>query len=167
MEDNLSKFLKIAGLVLLSLLIFLIAVALLVVGLRFIFGLFGHMPWVVLFYKMVILVLPAALFINVYIYFFRITKRHSSRSARNISFFVFAVAVLTLILAYGYDLRSFITLSGRDTSAGSTVRNYLSYHTVFLSAHVLCLILIGVLQALAAPAEKDWLEKAREKEEYY
>ena len=167
MEDNLSKFLKIAGLVLLSLMAFVLAIVLIILGLRTLFGLFGHMTWVVLVYKMVILVLPAALFIMVYLLFFRVTRRHVSKWARLVSYFLFSVAILSWVYAYGTDLLGFIRKSSADISAGSTVRDYLSYNSYFLSAHVLCLILTGVLQALAAPDEKDWLEKAHQNREFH
>lgn len=167
MEDNLSKFLKIAGLTLLTGIIFLLSILLIVLGLRFFFGLFGHMAWVVLMYKMLILALPVVLFITVYVQFFRITRRHSVKMVRMFSQSIFILAGVSWLLAYAYDLRNFITASGEGIIMGQTVRDYLSFNTFFLTAHVSLLLITGVIQALAAPPEKDWMEKAREKEPTY
>jgi hypothetical protein len=63
------------------------------------------------------------------------------------------------LLAWGIvlvlDLGTFFRTNARE------IASFYSYNVIFLSLNVATIFLVGVMQALSAEKEKDWMEKRR------
>ncbi len=65
--------------------------------------------------------------------------------------------LLLWCIFYIYDLVVFFR-------TGTTViMKYMSWEMVFLASNVALIFIMGIIQALSMPAEKDWMEKARQR----
>ncbi|MDB5201317.1 MAG: hypothetical protein JWQ27_726 [Ferruginibacter sp.] len=156
MYENFGKYLRLFGTIFLSFVGFLLAIVLLFLGIKLFFGLLTYVPWSVYVYMLFILTVPAALFINIYLVYFRRTKRHPSAPVRYISFALFIIALAAWVYFYIIDLKIFFTHSYQD------IAKYNSYEMIFLAANVAMLFLIGIMQALTMEKEKDWLSRPHE-----
>jgi hypothetical protein len=121
--------------------------------------LFGHLSWVTYVFKLVIIALPALLFISVYLIFYKRTVSFHSRPVRILSHTLFIAAIISWIYAYVMDLIFFSKMSVVSPAAGNSISEYLSYNTWFITTHISFLFLTGVLQALTSPPEADWMER--------
>lgn len=155
MEDNLSKYLKLSGSILLSFLSFILLLALLMISLRFFFGLLGNLPWVVFIYLLFIISVPAAIFVTAYLVFYKRTASHPSRTVRIISSFFFIIALIAWLAFYVIDIISFAKYGYPE------IEKYYSFNLLFLFCNVSCIFFIGVLQALTGEKEKDWHDRVR------
>ena len=127
-------------------------------GLKFIFGLLDKIPWFVFMYMMFIIMIPAALFITIFIIYFKRTPGHPSVVVRGISYSIFSIALLFWGAAFIWDMIEFFKKGSREIS------NYYSYNIFLLAASVAAIFLVGILQAFTTEKEKDWMEKRKEEE---
>jgi hypothetical protein len=155
MEDNLSKYLKLSGSILLSFLSFIIVLALVMIGLRFFFGLLGNLSWVVFIYLLFIISVPAAIFVTAYIVFYKRTNSHPSKIVRIISKIFFIIALLAWLIFYVIDIISFAKFGYPE------IEKYYSFNLLFLFCNVACIFFVGVLQALTSEKEKDWHDRVK------
>jgi hypothetical protein len=158
MEDQFSKYIKLFNTLVVSFVAFVVALLLVFLGLRLIFGVLNQISWLTYLYTAVILILPAVLFIVVYLIFWKRTKLHPSKPVAALSKIVFAAALCSWIVVLVLDAVMF-------TKKGySDVYRYKSFDLLFLIAHVTLIFLIGVIQALSMPAEKDWMQRGNSDE---
>lgn len=153
MEDDFGKLLRLFGNIFLSLVGFIIALALLLLGIKLIFGLMEYIPWFTYVYMVFIILVPAALFIPAYIIYFTRTKKHPNKFIRSVSYLFFLMALVTWSVFLVLDIITFFK------HAYPAIGMYLSYNMSFLAANVACFFLIGVMQAFTTPKEKDWMER--------
>ena len=151
--DDSGKFVKLFWILFFTVIGFVISLLLLFLLMRLFFGLLGYLPWMVYVYTIFILTVPTAIFLSAFIIFLRRTKSHVSKIARFVSYTVFLVFILLWITAFGFDVKTFIT------KARTEIEFYYTWNMIFLASSVACLFLIGVLQALTAKKEEDWLDK--------
>jgi hypothetical protein len=154
MEDQSGKYFRLMGTLFLSFVAFILALGLILLGLRFIFGLLNQIPWFAYLYMGLLIFLPVALFGSIFLIYFKRTKYHPSKIIRGISYSIFTTFLLAWAIFFVLDLRTFFTRFSFEIS------KYHSYEMIFLIANVAAIFLIGVMQALSTEKEKDWMEKA-------
>ena len=152
-EATFEKYLQLLGLLLLTAIGLTVAFILLLVGFRGLFGVFNTLPWIAFIYRSLLLIVPFAVFVPVYIIFFRRTAGHPVAAIRLISRIIFLAA----ILSWGYALVSDLLAFGGKSSM--TMEGYLSFDLFFLAGHVACVFFTGILQALSMPKEPDWMDR--------
>ena len=155
MEDN-GKYLRLFGTLFFTFIGFILAIVLLLLGLKFFFGMLSYIPGVVNIFTLFIICVPAALFISVYAIFFKRTRSHPSAPARIISYILFTIALAAWIFFFVKDM--IIFFKHFYTSVGE----YMSYDMIFLSANVFLIFLVGIIQAFTVKKEVDWMERRRE-----
>lgn len=140
-----------------SIVIGLISIVLVLLLFKLLFGLLTYMPWITYGYMLLILVFPPVLFITIYTIYFRRTAKHPVMLVRWISRTLFLIAILAWIAAILLDLQFFLKTGKQE------IAKYYSYDILFLFLNIVLIFFSGVIQALAMPAEKDWLEKRSER----
>ena len=155
MEDHFGKYLRLFGTLLFTFLGFILALVLLFLGVRLFFGLLSYIPWFTYVYVIFIIIVPAALFISVYIIFARKTTTHPSPAIRIISYIIFGIALLAWITFFIMDMIIFFR------HAYVQIEKYHSYDMIFLASNVACIFLVGVMQAFTTVKEKDWMDRNR------
>lgn len=158
MEDRFSKYFHLSFNLFFTLLGFILSLVLLMLGLKFVFGILDKIPWFVFMYMMFIIMIPAALFITIFIIYFKRTSGHPFVVVRRISHFFFTVALLFWGAAFIWDMIEFFKKGSREISS------YYSYNIFLLAASVAVIFLVGILQAFTTAKEKDWMEKRKEQE---
>ena len=153
MEINFVKFFRLFGSILLLFLGIILGIVLLLVALRFLMSGLNYIPWLTYAYMSVMLLVPATLFITVFGIFSVRTKMHPSKPIRIFSFGIFFIAIVGWSYILIKDFIFFFKEGYGD------INKYDSFNLLFLVISVGVIFLMGVIQALAMPAEKDWLEK--------
>ncbi len=102
-----------------------------------------------------IVTIPAALFLTVYLIFFRRTKHHPASWVRYISYAFFAAGTVFSVYVLVKDLVSFFGRYSTD------IADYRSYSLVHLAGSIAGLFIIALLQAFTTNKEADWIEKHR------
>ena len=150
---NDGKIIRLSGFLLLSVIGFLLAVCLIFISVRLFFGLLSYIPWLTYIYVLFILSVPAAVFVSVFLIFFRRTHFHPAKAVRFISNALFILFIIAWVVVYVADIIAFYRLEKAD------IENYYSYNTLFLTINVTAIFLIGVMQALTTAKETDWMDK--------
>lgn len=158
MEDRYSKYFQLLFNLFFTFLGFIVSLAIILVGLKYIFRLVDYIPWFVYMYMMFIIIVPASLFITIFLIYRKRTAQHPSKGVRIISYTVFLIALLCWCAAFIADMFTFFKSGSRE------ITNYYSYNIFLLTGSVASIFIIGVIQALSTEKEKDWLEKRREEE---
>lgn len=154
MEDRFGKYIRLFSSLFFLVIGFIVGVILLMLLLRLFFGLLSYIPWVTYIYMGFIILVPAALFMPAFIIYFRRTASHPSKLVKWVSYAVFSIALLAWSVFLVMDVAVFFK------HAYTTIGMYRSYDMIFLAANVACFFLIGVMQALTADKESDWMERA-------
>lgn len=160
-EDSFAKFLKISGIVLLL----FIGIAGLVAGLFFVLGKYvlgfaGRYAW--FDYTLIILMLgvPAFIFLIGYPIFFIRTKKHRFAWVRWISYTLFTAGILSSIGFWAWDIYELFKMKNSVFAYKlHTVSFYHSYSELFIGSNVACFFLVGVLQAFTNAKEPNWMDK--------
>jgi hypothetical protein len=105
-----------------------------------------------------VLSLPGLVFATVYTIFFRRTKFHPSKIVKAISYFLFVVGIGFALYFLVNDLLYYFKVNRK------TITSYLSYNVLYLFINIVALFFIAVIQAFSQPKEKDWMQKASERE---
>lgn len=158
MEDKYTKYFQLTLRLFFAFLGFAVALVLILLGLKFLFGMLDKIPWFVFMYMLFIILVPATLFISIFLIYFKRTARHPSGLVRAISYTVFATALLFWSGCLVLDIVEFFKKGSRE------IGNYYSYNIFLLAGSVVLIFLIGVLQALSTEKEKDWMEKRHQNE---
>ena len=111
-----------------------------------------------IFFELMIISIPAAIFTTAYVIFFIRTKRHPSPLIRIISRILFIIGTLVSCTFLVLDIISYFHKQNNDVS------NYHCFNIFFLAGNIGGLFLIAIMQAFTTSKEKDWLEKRKEKE---
>jgi hypothetical protein len=155
MEDHFGKYLRLFGTIFFSVIGFILAFILLLLGVRLLFGLMSYIPWFTYVYTIFIILLPAALFITAYLIYFKRTRSHPNKVIRWISYTLFSAALISWVTFLLWDLGIFYKY------AYTVIGMYHSYDMIFLSANVACFFLVGVMQAFTTSKEVDWMERRK------
>lgn len=157
MEDTFGKYLRLFGTLFFTFIGFILAFALLLLGIKLFFGVLSFIPWFSYVYLILIIMFPTALFVSVYIIYFKRTGAHPSTVVKVLSYFLFVVALFSWGFFFVRDLRVFFKYYY------NSIEHYDTYNLLFLASNVGLIFFIGVLQALSSEKEKDWMEKARQR----
>jgi len=157
MDDTFGKYLRLFGTLFFTFIGFILAFALLMLGVRLFFGVLSFIPWFSYVYMILILMFPTALFVSVYIIYFKRTGKHPSIAVRVISYFLFVIALFSWGFFFVRDIQVFFK------HYYYTIDRYETYNLLFLACNVGCIFFTGVMQALSTEKEKDWMEKVKEK----
>lgn len=157
MNDT-DKYIRLFGTILLTFVGFIIALALVILGLRSIFGVLDYMPWFSVLFTLIIICVPAVLFITVYLIYVRHTKPHPSKAAKIFSYIIFTIALAAWLYFWVLDFITFFKHHYNNIDA------YHCYNLAFLSANVFFIFLVGIVQALSTKKEVDWMEKNRQRD---
>ncbi len=162
MRNRTSNFIMLFGTLFFTIIGVLLALVVVFLLIRLLFGVLSYIPWIIYLYVLMILLFPSVLFMSVYAIFFKRTLRYPSPIVKWISLSFFCIAFIAWIVVFILDIRLFFQMGHTE------LEPYLSFNLLFLFANVAGIFLIGVMQALALPAEKDWMDKRKEKhpEEY-
>ncbi len=153
MEDNFGKYLRLFGSIFFLALGSLIALILVLLGIRLLFGLMSYIPWITYIYTLFILLIPATLFVAIFIIYFKRTFSHPNKVARFISYFLFSAALIAWAIYLFSDIMIFYK------HAYTSIGMYHSYDMIFLASNVACIFIVGVIQAFTTAKEKDWMER--------
>jgi hypothetical protein len=154
-----DKYIKLLGTIILTFVGFIIALALVILGLRYIFGLLDFMPWFSVMFTLIIICVPALLFITVYLIYVRHTKPHPSRAAKIFSYIIFTIALIAWLYFWILDFIIFFKHHYNNIEA------YHCYNLAFLATNVFFLFLVGIVQALSTNKEIGWMEKNKQRED--
>ncbi len=155
MEDN-GKLFRLFGTLFFTFLGFLLAVFLIMVGLRLIFGVLDYLPWFSVMFTLFVVCVPAVLFLTVYYIYFKQTAGHFSKPVRIFSYTVFTIAVAVWLYFWAQDLIIFFKYHYNGIS------EYNCYNLAFLSANIFAIFFVGIVQALKAKKEIPWMERERD-----
>jgi chromate transport protein ChrA len=154
-----DKYIKLLGTIILTFVGFIIALALVILGLRYIFGLLDFMPWFSVMFTLIIICVPALLFITVYLIYVRHTKPHPSKAAKIFSYIIFSIALAAWLYFWVLDFIIFFKHHYNNIEA------YHCYNLAFLAANVFFIFLVGIVQALSTNKEIGWMEKNKQRED--
>ncbi len=157
MEDRFAKYLRLFGSIFFSFIGFIVGIILVMLCFRVFFGLLSYVPWITYVYMIFIILFPAALFIPVYVVYFKRTASHPSTVVRFISYIIFSAAIAAWLIFVVMDAIIFFK------HAYNAIGMYHSYNMIFLALNVACIFLVGVMQALSSEKEKDWMEREGER----
>ncbi len=153
MEDSFGKYLRLFGSIFFTFIAFIVAFILLMLGLRFVFGMLNYISWFTYLYMVLIIMFPASIFVTAYIIYFIRTKKHPSKTIRFLSYSIFSLA----LCAWAYFFISDLVLFFRHFY--TTIDRYSTYNLLFLSINIGIIFFVGVMQALSAEKEKDWMDR--------
>jgi hypothetical protein len=153
-----DKYIRLFGTIFFTFIGFIVALGLLILGLRTIFGVLDYMPWFSVMFTLFIICVPAVLFITVYIIYVKHTKPHPSKAAKIFSYIIFTIALGAWLYFWVLDI--IIFFKHHYTSIGE----YHCYNLAFLAANVFIIFLVGIVQALSTKKEVDWMEKSKQRE---
>ena len=157
MNDS-SKYIRLLGMLFLSVLGFLAALLLVFLGIRLLFGFVNQLSWITYVYTLFVISVPAVIFITAFIVFFYRTRSHPSKTARIISYILFVFFLTAWVIFYVLDMFLFFK------KGQIQVVDYHSWNMIFLAANVACLFIVGVIQALSFTKEEDWLQRNKRKD---
>lgn len=160
MEDKFARYLQLSNRLVISLVAFVVTLIALLYGLRLAFGLLDSMPWFAYLFTLFIIMVPTILFITVFLIYFSRTKQHPSVGIRYLSWGLFIAALLVWVYFLVTDFITFFKTGSQQ------IGNYHSYSVIFLAGSVALIFIVGIIQALSTPKEKDWMEKHRERLEH-
>jgi hypothetical protein len=152
MEEN-GKFIRLFGLIFYSFVGFLLALGLIMIGLKYTFRALDHMRWFSLLYTFFIVCFPAILFLFVYIVYAKRTVHHTSKPARYFSYIIFCIAIIAWVYFLILDLFTFFK------HFYTNIDRYETYNLAFLSANIGLIFLVGIVQALSTKKEVHWMDK--------
>ena len=157
MEDQFGKYLRLFGTIFFSVIGFILALVLLLLGIKLLFGLMSYIPWFTYVYMIFIILVPAGLFIPAYIIYFRRTASHPGKTVRLVSYLLFIIAICIWTIFLVLDMITFFRYGY------NAIGMYRSYDMIFLAANVACFFIVGLMQAFTTAKEKDWMEREKHK----
>ncbi|RYD80226.1 MAG: hypothetical protein EOP53_08395, partial [Sphingobacteriales bacterium] len=149
MEDKFAKYLQLSNRLILTLVSFVAVLLLLLLGLKYSFRLLDSMPWFVYLFTLFIIIVPTFIFITIFLVYFSRTKKHPTVSVRYVSWALFTAA----LLLWGYILVTDVFTFFKTSS--QQIGNYNSYSVLFLAGSVALIFIVGIIQAISTPKEKD------------
>ena len=155
--NNKGKFIRLFGTIFFCFLLFILAIVILLVSLKYIFGVLDHIPWFSMMFTLFIICVPAVLFITVYSIYTKRTLTHPSKKARIFSYLIFTLALLCWGYFWVIDIITFFKYHY------NSIDRYQCFNLAFLSANIGVIFLVGIVQALSTAKELDWMEKSEQK----
>lgn len=152
MDDN-GKYIRLFGMLFFSFVGFIVALVLIMLGLRLFFGVLSYVPWFNNLYILFIVCVPAILFITVYLIYYKRTKQLSSMGVKVFSYIVFFAALAAWAIFWVLDLIKFFKYNY------NAISDYYTFNLAFLASNVLAIFLVGIVQAFNSKKEISWIER--------
>lgn len=152
MEDKFVRYTKLYILIFLMFLSIPVIIALLI-GIFYGFSKLISSGPVDFIFQLLILSMPAAVFIAAYSIFLKRTKQHPSSIVRICSVIFFVAGLICCIGLLTRDIVSFFKQPTND------VISYYCYSVAFLAGNIGALFLIAIIQAFTTKKEADWMER--------
>lgn len=157
MPDKFEKYLQLSNRLILVFAGFVVSMLLLLLGLRFLFGLLDSIPWFVYLFTLFIIIVPSAIFICLIAISVSRVKLHPKKGIRILAYTLNTLALLAWIYFLLADLVHFFK------TGDAQINPYHSYAVINLAGSVALIFLLGIIQALSTEKEKDWMEKRKER----
>jgi len=157
MEDKFAKYLQLSNRLVITLIALLASLLVLLYAMKLAFGLLDSIPGFVYIFTVFIIMVPTLLFITVFLIYFSRTKKHPSAAVRYLSWGLFMAALLVWVFFLVSDFITFFK------TASQQIGSYHSYSVIFLAGSVGLIFIVGIIQALSTPKEKDWMEKRKQR----
>ena len=157
MDDRFTKYIKLYILIFLLFLSVPVIISL-IIGLVYGFTKIISIGPAESIFEILVLSMPVIVFTTTYAIFFSRTKNHPITLVKGISYGVFSIGLILCIFYLTRDLVTYFRSHQQD------ITDYGSFSTLFLAGNIATLFLVAILQAFSTSKEKDWLEKANEKE---
>lgn len=148
-----GKYIKLFGLIMVTFFSFILALVILFLFMKFVFGLLPYVSWLVYAYMVIIIAVPATLFITIFSIYFARTKKFNPKYLRYIFLSIFTALIITWVGVFIYDILNFIKFEKTD------IKDYLCFNMYLLTLNVVVIFLIGIIQALSAPKQEEWHDK--------
>jgi predicted permease len=113
-----------------------------------------------IFYELVVVVIPPALFATVYYIFIKRTRSHPSKPVKIISQLLFVIAFCICAAILIIDLLHYFKI----THGGYDISQFKSYSLAFMAGNIALMFIIALLQAFTTKKEEDWLQKRKRRE---
>ena len=152
-NDTGAKYIRLFGTIFFCFIGFLLALVVLFFIMRFVFGMLSYLPFLNTIYLFIMVLVPSTLFISIFVIYFKRTKKVASKPVKYISFTFFVLLIVAWIAALGFDVFTFFTKHYTD------IQYYKSFNLVLIGSSVFFIFLTGIIQALATPPEKDWMDR--------
>ncbi len=160
MEDRFTKYSKLYFLIFGLFLCVPVFFSLFIAFFYGFFKIFASRP-LDIFYELVVLVIPAALFAAVYYIFIRRTKTHPAKVVKIISQVLMMIAFCICLVLLVADLVHYFKIKG----ASYEISDFYSYSLAFLAGNIALLFIIALVQAFTTPKEEDWIQKRKHRQE--
>ena len=148
-----EKYIRLTGILFLAFAGFILALILLFLGIRLVFGFVNELSWFSYVFSVFVLSVPATIFITAFTIFFFRTKKHPAGAIKVISSILFVLFFCAWIIFYVLDMIAFFR------EGQTQIVDTHSWEMIFLAASISCLFIVGVMQALNTPREQDWLSR--------
>jgi len=155
-HDTGAKYLRLFGTIFFCFIGFLVALVLLFFVMRFIFGMLSYLPFLNTVYLFIMVLVPSTLFISIFVIYFKRTKYVTARLVKYISLTLFIVLIIAWLAALAVDIYTFFAKHYTD------IQYYKSFNLLLIGTSVFVIFFTGILQALASPPEKDWMDRKRD-----
>ncbi len=151
-DARLGKFIRLFGNIFFTFIGFLLVVGLLFIGLKYFFGFLDNFKITESIFTLGIIMIPGLFFIPVFLYYFKRTIRLPKGGAKVFSYLVFVVVIGAWLYSLVTDVYTYFQTHYNE------IAKYFSYSILMLGGSIALLFIVGIVQALAAPDEKDWID---------
>jgi uncharacterized membrane protein len=156
MDDRFTKYSKLYFLLFGLFLAVPVIIALFIGFFYGFFKIFASRP-LDIFYELLVVGIPPALFAAVYYIFFKRTKSHPSKPVKIVSQLLFIAAFCICAVVLVTDLLHYFKLS----KGGYDISQFTSYSLPFMAGNIALMFIIAIAQAFTTRKEEDWLEKRK------
>lgn len=160
MEDRFTKYSRLYFLIVGAFLFVQLLLALIIAFFYGFLKIFASHPLDV-FYELLVMALPAALFTGVYFIFIRRSKKHPSKTVKIISQVLMIAAIITCPVILLLDIMDYLKL----TFSTYEIRNFRSYSLAFMAGNIALMFIVSLLQAFTTPKEEDWVTKHKRRQQ--
>lgn len=158
MDDRFTKYSKLYALIFALFLAVPVMIALFIGFFYGFFKIFASRP-LDIFYELLVVAIPPALFAAVYYIFFKRTKQHPSKPVKAVSQVLFIIAFCICLVVLVTDLLHYFKLK----SGAYDIGQFNSYSLAFMAGNIALLFVIALVQAFTTNKEEDWLEKRKKR----
>lgn len=159
MENRFTKYSKLYFLIVGTFLFVQLMIALIISLFYGVFKIIASRP-LDIFYELVVMAIPPALFAGVYYIFIRRTKKHPSKLVKVISQTLMMLAFCICIAVLVADVMHYTSLKFGSTS----ISQFKSYSQAFMAGNIALMFIIAIMQAFTTPKEEDWIAKRKRRE---
>ncbi|MBN8835144.1 MAG: hypothetical protein ABS68_14125 [Niastella sp. SCN 39-18] len=156
MEDRFSKYIKLTTGLMLTVIGFVLSIAILLVLIRLLFGILSYVPWISYFFMACLIIFPSIFFITVFYIYYKRTRLYPRKWIRYLSFFIFCAISCFWMYVLIKDVITFTRYQYTE------IDKYMGFGMWLLAGSVFTLFLVGMMQALGQQKELDWRTKRQQ-----